>query len=894
MDITEWVPCDEDLNVVIKILQDSLVPDSDIQKKVQEHLQQMYRNPSFANYLLYILRNRQLYEEHIRSLSAIILKNNILTNFETFSQAILNCIRQECFNLLIDTSNKVRSSVTTLIGTLLWKGDLSNWPDLIPKLCSLLDSTDGELSDTALTTLFKICEEYMLKRGVSQEDNSVSVNILIAKFIALIPEGNYLVRRKSLTFLNQIMQDHTNAKIHFDSKMYMNNLLLILKDDDLDVQKLICQAFVIFVETHNPCILTRISTVIEYVLAKTDNPNDDVPLQACEFWLAFSKVGVCKDIITPYINRLLPILLKNMKYSSEELNGLKSFIGIDEHLEDKSEDVRPFHSRSAMQYEDDLEYDCGDSYEQTDAVGDPYTGWTLRKCSAASLDALAVRFGDDLLVHFFTLMNQSLNSEDFLVQESGILALGAIADGCKNGLKIYLPNLFQYLYQCMNSEYSLIRVITCWTMSRYMGWLMDDQLPVECYFLPTMTVLLKHVLDGNKRVQRASLSAFCIFQEEARFKLLPYVEFILQTFTLCFEKFKFRNYLLLYDAIGVLAHSIGTYLNKSEYIELLLPPLLHKFETAQDFYDDQFMALMECLSNIAIALEFSFLPFTEVVYQRCLLIIGETITSIQCHSHNPLVYSFPDRDPICVAHEMLLCLALALKTHFAKFVENSTLIPNLYYTLQDKIPHVRQPALALYGELVKHCYYLLAPTVHDYIPIIIENLDVQFEPVCNNAAWVVGKLCLAMGDNIGPYAEKILIRFCDIMETANGTKTLYQTVAISLCTLGLICPQYVTPHLSLLLRPCCQAMRNIGDCEEKDVGFRGLCELIVRNPQAVVNDFIYFCDAVASFEEVKCDVKEAIKNILLCFQNHFRTEFPLVYEQFPTILKVRLNKLYGF
>ncbi|KAF5307987.1 hypothetical protein FQR65_LT06555 [Abscondita terminalis] len=877
MDLTDWAPSDEDLNMVINVLQDSLVPDSDIQKKVQEHLQQMYRNPCFANYLLYILRNKQLYEEHIRSLSAIILKNNILTNFETFSQEILNCIRYECFNLLIDTSNNVRSSVTTLIGTLLWKGELSNWPDLIPKLCTLLDSSDEELSDTALTTLFKICEEYMLKRGISKEDNSSSVNILIAKFIELIPEGNCVIRKKSLKFLNQIMRENNDDKIHFDSKTYMNNLILILNDNDTEVQKLICQAFVIFVEMHNPCILTRISIVIEYVLSKNDNSDEDVALQACEFWLSLSKVDVCVEVITPFIGRLLPILLKNMKYSSEELNGLKSYVGIDEHLEDKCEDVRPFHSRIGMQYENNLDNDCdgnGDTYEETDAVGDPCLGWTLRKCSAASLDSLAVRFGDDLLPYFFNSMSQSIISEDFLVQESGILALGAIAEGCKNGLKPYLPKLFQYLYQYMNSEYSLIRVITCWTISRYMTWLMDDQFPMECYFIPTMMALLKHVLDGNKRVQRASLSAFCVFQEEARLKLLPYVEFILQTFSLCFDKFKFRSFLLLYDAIGVLAHSIGSYLNKPEYIQLLLPPLLHKFETAQDFYDDQFMALMECLSNIAIALELNFLPFTEVVFQRCLLIIGETITSIQCHSHNPLEYDFPDRDPICVAHEMLLCLALAVKSHLGKFVADSSLIPNLYYTLQDKIPQVRQPALALYGELVKNCFYLLAPTVHDYIPIIIENLDMRYEPVCNNAAWVVGKLCLAMGDGMGPYAEKIFIRFCEIMETANGTKTMYQTVAISLCTLGLICPQYVTPHLSLIIKPCCQAMRNIGDCEEKDIGFRGLCELIVRNPQAIVNDFIYFCDAVASFEDVKCDVKEAIKNILLCFQNHFQTEFP--------------------
>ncbi|KAF5291159.1 hypothetical protein FQA39_LY14401 [Lamprigera yunnana] len=886
MDLAEWIPSVDDLNLVIEILQDSLVPESNVQKKVQEQLQLMYRNPNFVYYLLYILRNRT-YEEHIRSLSAIILKNNILSNCEMLSQAILNCIRQECFNLLTDPSREVCSSVTTLMGTLIWKGGLSNWPDLIPNLCTLLDTRDCQLFETVSTTLFKICEEYLLKQDYSREDHSGAINIVIVKFIRLVPQENVNVRRYSLKFLNQILQENTDAKVYFDLKTYLDHLLLILKDTDVEVQKLICQAFVIFVEIHDPNILVHINTVIEFHLCKTGNSNEEIALQACEFWLAFSKVAICKDLIAPYIPLLLPILLKNMKYSVTELNALKNYVGVDDHLEDRVEDICPFSSR-ATQFEDetDINFNAeGDCYDQTDGVDETYIGWTLRKCSAASLDALAVCFGDSLLSHVFTLITEALNNDDFIVKESGILALGAIADGCRHNLKLYLPNLFQYLFQCMSSDYSLIRVITCWTMSRYMVWLMDEQLPVESYFLPTMTILLKHVMDGNKRVQRASLSAFCIFQEEARIKLLPYIGHILQVFNLCFHKFKSRSFLLLYDAIGVLAHSVGNNLNKPEYIQLLLPPLLFKFETARDFYEDQFTALMDCLSNVAVALEMGFLPYAESVYQRCVLMVNETITNIQCHSHSPEDFDCPDRDPICVAQETLLCLVLALKSYFNKFVADSSLIPNLYYTLQDQTPKVRQTALALYGELMKHCFHLLVPTVHDYIPIILENLNPQHESVCNNAAWVIGKLCLAMGDKISPYADKILERFNEIMESANGTKTMYQTVAISLCTLGLMCPEHVTPHLEILMRPCCQAMRNIGDCEEKDVGFRGLCELIVRNPQAIVNDFIYFCDAVASFDDVKSDVKEAIKNILMCFQNHFQTEFPMVYEQFPMVLK---------
>ena len=52
-------------------------------------------------------------------------------------------------------------------------------------------------------------------------------------------------------------------------------------------------------------------------------------------------------------------------------------------------------------------------------------------------------------------------------------------------------------------------------------------------------------------------------------------------------------------------------------------------------------------------------------------------------------------------------------------------------------------------------------------------------------------------------------------------------------------------------------MRNIRDNEEKDNAFRGMCQMIQLNPGGVVNDFIFFCDAVASWITPKDDLKEA-------------------------------------
>ena len=51
------------------------------------------------------------------------------------------------------------------------------------------------------------------------------------------------------------------------------------------------------------------------------------------------------------------------------------------------------------------------------------------KCSAAALDVLANVFNDELLPVLLPILKDTLFNEDWLVKESGILVLGAIAEG---------------------------------------------------------------------------------------------------------------------------------------------------------------------------------------------------------------------------------------------------------------------------------------------------------------------------------------------------------------------------------------------------------------------------------------------------------------------------------
>ncbi len=86
--------------------------------------------------------------------------------------------------------------------------------------------------------------------------------------------------------------------------------------------------------------------------------------------------------------------------------------------------------------------------------------------------------------------------------------------------------------------------------------------------------MLKRILDPNKRVQEAACSAFATLEEEACTELVPYLGDILKVLMTAFRRYQTKNLIMLYDAIGTLADSVGNHLNKPVCCKLM-SQLLH-------------------------------------------------------------------------------------------------------------------------------------------------------------------------------------------------------------------------------------------------------------------------------------------------------------------------------
>ena len=89
--------------------------------------------------------------------------------------------------------------------------------------------------------------------------------------------------------------------------------------------------------------------------------------------------------------------------------------------------------------------------------------------------------------------------------------------------------------------------------------------------------------------------------------------------------------------------------------------------------------------------------------------------------------------------------------------------------------------------------------------------------------------------------------------------------AITLGRLGVHCAVDVAPSLATFIRPWCLALRNIRDNDEKESAFDGLCRMININPDGVVADFIFLCDAIASWTDPPPPLKQMFNDVSLDF-----------------------------
>ncbi|KAJ3888186.1 armadillo-type protein [Lentinula edodes] len=533
--------------------------------------------------------------------------------------------------------------------------------------------------------------------------------------------------------------------------------------------------------------------------------------------------------------------------------------------------------------------------------------WSVQKCAASVLDVLAVRFKGELF---------NLWCNDWLQQESAILAVGATAEGCHEVMELHLPNLIPYLIDSLNDSKPLVWSITCWTLGRLSSWitkLISDELNGS-YLSPTLERLLCVVLDDNKQVQIAGCSAFKTLAENAGMELTPYLDQVLRNLVAALNKYSQKNMPMLYDSIGVLADTIGHELSNTGYVEVLLPPLIDHCMRLGDT-DINLRALFQCLICVTTTLGDAFLPYASLVVKRCYLILHKSFLWYQRSQERPNVEE---------SDQLILVLALDLLSGLIKNIGMALEVlikhsPNLLTLVTACFKHhhapVVQSAYTFVGNMAMSCFDILRPFMPDIMSELMLQLipepKINFVGASNNALWSIGEVSLQYGqrkpisllivlDNaeFQQWVNPLILRLIPILRHPNSPQSIDENAAIlrfrNEMRIGLMHPSIVAPHLSEFSEAWCHALCQSQEGEEKDSAFRGLCAMVQVNPAGIENSLIPFCDSMIKWQQPSRELSDMFRAVLHDLKKHDAViSWSVAFSAFSPITQEELATRYG-
>lgn len=903
-----WKPNEQGLAQLVNLIRESRTGSNQAQASVQ--LQQLTQWPDFDRCLAYIVTQLTSENVEIRQVAGIILKNDLISSQQHQTPKdphLLRYLQEMLVQGLRDPQPPIRAVIGSIL-TAIALAAQNNAPVMLSLLENLLKAVEsGDLNtvDGAMSAFLKICEDN--KDQLDSDALGRPLDILIPRFIQLFNHPAESVRNSALGCLFYFLESQVwpTAMVK-NIQPFLQGMSALYSDQSPSIRRKMCQCFVVLLD-HYQYIQPFMKNIIEFMLLETKNQDESVALAACEFWAKIAETESCSEevvaLLQPVLPSLIPVLLQGMVYSEMDRIVLGNEVDrATENVADRPEDIAPskyfLHTKTHVPQHDPSAATSSDNHQNEEEdenevdedffEDDEYVNeWNLRKCAASSLDTLSHTFHNELLPVLLPHINERIQpTNEWFVRESAILAIGAVAEGCA-GMEVYLPQLVPFLLDMLNDPKPLVRSLTAWTLTRYSDWIISN----DAIFERTLSELLKHSIDSNKRVQQAACSAVAHFEESAGIKLVPYLRPILETFAIAFKKYQTKNLILLYDAVGSLADAVGSSLNQTGLIPLLMMPLIEKWNSLADT-DKNLFPLLECMTFVASATGPMFSQYAPTVFNRCLTIIEHTIMSkavSQQTGEEPL-----DSDFLICPLDVISGMAEGMQGNMESLLVNSNILNLLFTCMKDNTPGVRQSAFALVGDLSKACIDVLKPVLHEYIPVLASNLVSSYSGVCNNAIWALGEIAINVGGStMQPYLHSILPKLILILNS-NSTRNLRENTAVTIGRLGLVCPNGVAPFLHEFCSGLCLNVRDIRNLIEKEHTLLGLCAMIRINPQGVLSSFVFLCNAIASYSgPPESKLYHEFHQILHGFkQNIGAQHWNQFFGEFPEPLKKYLQQQY--
>jgi transportin-1 len=272
--------------------------------------------------------------------------------------------------------------------------------------------------------------------------------LLIPRLLTLMAHQTPAVRRQALGSINLMVPSWPNSHAAM-MDTYLQGLFTLAHDADNGVRKHVCSGIVSLLYRAPEKLTPNMREVITYMIDRTNDGDEDVALESCEFWAAFCEADLEQDtveVLREFTPKLIPMLLTNMAYAEDDEEVLVAEDDEENQgREDREQDIKP----SFRGQKDKGDGGGGESAsgsgggggeeDEDDEEGygdddDDPAQWNLRKSSANGLDVMSNLFGDELLGMILPIVEQRLREPNWRLRESAILAIGAVSEGCTAGM----------------------------------------------------------------------------------------------------------------------------------------------------------------------------------------------------------------------------------------------------------------------------------------------------------------------------------------------------------------------------------------------------------------------------------------------------------------------------
>eukprot|EP00210_Caulerpa_lentillifera_P007562 g7222.t1 len=858
MENTPWFPLAEGLHGICELLAEHQKPSSD-HSKIYRKLEEYSASPEFNNYLVYLFaEGGQEFPLDVRQSAGLLLKNKLKTQFTSLPDSNRQYIQSSVVKALSSNSSVLRQTASVLVSTLISLEDsVLQWTPLLQYLKDALTGSDKISKSAALDSLLKVSEdspEIFEACFLNEGHPSPGVELVYLVLQQLTNQSSE-IKRFGLMIMNLLLplipppppSPTTWTQL---LEIYQQSLIQLMSNNtDLSIQKEVCYGLSQFLTFHEGVLSPFMEVVFQHMLQFSVHPDCEIALEATEFWTAFLDSSVEPIRLRTVLKQLIPILLDNMVYREDD-EAVISMRQAESNKPDLDSEIRPFHGTN--DHDEDEEEITG--------------SWTLRKCSAAGIDKLSLIFGDELLSEILPLIDVKLASPDWKVRESGILVLGAISEGCKQGLD---PHLDQVLAYVLDNRYAE-RIITR-TKS-------NDKTNL------IFNTLYKCLEDGNKQVQKSSCSALATIVEIGGEVIHSHAPFILRNLAGVCWKYGRKNLRFVYDAISTLAENAPQSLSIASERVILLTPLLSQFEKVPDC-DKTLPALFSCLGAIIGVCGHGLDEVIPMIFNKCLLLIS--------NGH--------EEDATVASLDLISSLLEALGSDLDPLFAQSNLLELLLESSRSTTESdIKQSAFALVGELAKKLPEQMKRFLKSFLELLVdsfspESITESSLSACNNGCWALGELALISTEFQLQFISHRALEHCVnlIINSQKLPRIFGENVAITLGRLSLHCAHNFAQFLQSFLAPWCELLRNVRDDNEKEQAFIGLFKTVRANPAAAADNFPSLCAAVASWSfGMSVQLKQEINSVLQSLKQDLeaRGEWNHMWNQVPSQIREKLDK----